>query len=256
MITTKTCKACKIEKDLGCFTPIKSSKGKYVPSCKSCRNIKQMERKIEKYRIKFGVDRPVHKIYKPIRINGETFKECGTCHQHKKLEEFPKSKNKKCGVDSQCKECRNKWWKNKWEVDLKWRNNKLRRNQEYNKNRMKWDMGLKIRLNLSNRIRNAIVLQYGKKNIKMKKLLGCDIDFLKKHLELKFQNGMSWQNYGKGENKWEIDHIIPCRAFNLIKLEEQQKCFHYTNLQPLWCVDNIIKSDKMPNGTRARLVPA
>jgi hypothetical protein len=73
-------------------------------------------------------------------------------------------------------------------------------------------------------------------------LLGCTIDFFKNHLESKFVEGMSWQNYGKG---WHIDHIIPCVSFDLSKPEEQRKCFHFSNLQPLWAVDNIRKGTKI-----------
>ena len=54
---------------------------------------------------------------------------------------------------------------------------------------------------------------------------------------------MTWKNHGlKG---WHIDHIIPCAAFDLTKEEEQKKCFHYSNLQPLWWIDNLKKSNKM-----------
>jgi len=70
-------------------------------------------------------------------------------------------------------------------------------------------------------------------------LIGCSIDFLKKHLESQFVVGMSWENYGK----WHIDHIRPCAGFNFSIPEEQRKCFHYSNLQPLWALENSIKSD-------------
>ena len=53
---------------------------------------------------------------------------------------------------------------------------------------------------------------------------------------------MSWSNYGK--NGWEIDHIIPCSLFNLTNDLEQKECFNYLNLQPLWMLDNILKSNK------------
>lgn len=36
----------------------------------------------------------------------------------------------------------------------------------------------------------------------------------------------------------EIDHIKPCKLFDLTKEEEQRECFHYTNCQPLWWYDN------------------
>ena len=54
---------------------------------------------------------------------------------------------------------------------------------------------------------------------------------------------MSWSAYL--ENLIHIDHIIPCSSFDLTKEEEQRKCFHYSNLQPLWARDNIIKGNKI-----------
>lgn len=56
---------------------------------------------------------------------------------------------------------------------------------------------------------------------------------------------MSWENYGKGKLNWQIDHIIPINYFNLENLLDQQLCYHYTNLQPLWWKDNNQKSDKI-----------
>lgn len=32
--------------------------------------------------------------------------------------------------------------------------------------------------------------------------------------------------------------IRPCNSFDLTKPEDQLKCFHFTNLQPLWAKDN------------------
>ena len=47
----------------------------------------------------------------------------------------------------------------------------------------------------------------------------------------------------KYKARWHIDHIKPCAKFELTNKEEQLKCFHYTNLQPLWALDNIKKGD-------------
>lgn len=72
-------------------------------------------------------------------------------------------------------------------------------------------------------------------------LLGCSIEELKLHMSKKFTEGMSWDNYGK---YWEIDHIKPCSLFDLSKEDEQRKCFHFTNLQPLLPKENRQKGNK------------
>lgn len=73
-------------------------------------------------------------------------------------------------------------------------------------------------------------------------LLGCDIQFFRGWLQAHFQPGMTWENIGE----WHIDHHIPCAEFDLRDPEQQKQCFHYTNLKPLWGVDNMRKGAKRP----------
>ncbi len=75
------------------------------------------------------------------------------------------------------------------------------------------------------------------------KLVGCSLEDLRNHLESYFAEGMSWDNWGY--YGWHIDHIIPCCSFDLTKPEEQKKCFHYSNLQPLWGEENLRKKGKI-----------
>ena len=67
-------------------------------------------------------------------------------------------------------------------------------------------------------------------------LIGCEIDYLIYYIQCKFTDDMSWDNYGL--YGWHIDHKIPCAKFDLSKESEQRVCFHYTNLQSLWVIDN------------------
>jgi len=75
------------------------------------------------------------------------------------------------------------------------------------------------------------------------KLLGCSREDLIKHIESQFVEGMSWDNWSV--NGWHIDHIRPVSSFDLSDPLQVEKCFHYTNLQPLWAKDNLSKSNKL-----------
>ena len=71
--------------------------------------------------------------------------------------------------------------------------------------------------------------------------VGCTSDELRAHIEAQWIEGMTWDNYGE----WHVDHILPCAAFDLTDKELVKICFHYSNLQPLWAEDNLLKSDSV-----------
>ena len=56
---------------------------------------------------------------------------------------------------------------------------------------------------------------------------------------------MNWDNWGKGEGKWNIDHIKPDSSFNYTSVEDKefQECWALENLQPLEARENLIKSN-------------
>lgn len=116
--------------------------------------------------------------------------------------------------------------------------NKRKKARETKRERYHKDLNYR----LSSVVRSRISRSLRDNNIHYKKsnhsinLLGCSIVELKTHLEAKFTEGMSWENYGE----WHVDHIIPCASFENLGTcpKQQRKCFHYSNLQPLWAEDN------------------
>lgn len=71
-------------------------------------------------------------------------------------------------------------------------------------------------------------------------LTGCSVAALREYLTSRFVPGMTWDNYGSA---WEIDHIKPCAKFDFKDPEQQKACFHWSNLQPLFSLDNRRKGD-------------
>lgn len=105
-----------------------------------------------------------------------------------------------------------------------------KRSLAYNKKRIAMNINAKLIWLLRSRVNGAIKKCEGSKAYKTIDLVGCEIQELREHLEKQFTPEMNWENHGK---VWEIDHINQVKNFDLTIVEEQKKCFHYTNLRPL-----------------------
>lgn len=99
---------------------------------------------------------------------------------------------------------------------------------------------------LINNFRTAIyqVLKENKvqKNGRYFEILQYSPENLIEHLENKFKDGMTWDNYGE----WHVDHIKPISSFNIQEIGDDSfmSCWCLENLQPLWGDENIRKSNK------------
>lgn len=158
-------------------------------------------------------------------------------------------KKKVCGICELCykkdfyKQNKAKIYEARREYQHKYyQENKTKKKEQTRSNQKKrrWtDPSFRIATNLRNRFRAALN-GIGYKRGSAIRDLGCTLEDLKKHIEMQWQPGMSWENYGE----WEIDHVRPLSSFNLLEKSEQQKANHYTNLQPLWQDENRSKSGK------------
>lgn len=207
----KICSKCKISKNLNEFYKDNRTKDKLQYQCKICQKERQQSPEYKKY-IKEYYKTPKNKQLQREYQKSLKFKQY--LKQYHNTIEY-KEKHKKA----------HKKWYNK--------------NKKYYKNKNENDPTYKLLQNLRRRIRH--VLKGNNKSAKTIELIGCSVELLKHHLQLQFIENMTWENQGK----WHIDHKIPCSFFDLSNPEEQRKCFHYSNLQPLWAIDNLKKSNKI-----------
>lgn len=170
-------------------------------------------------------------------------KTCSKCNEYLELKHFYKHSKGKFGVESKCKSCcvlksKTYYRRNILAIKQYQQDNKAliaSRRKSWNLNKLHTDIQFKLKNNLRRRLRNALKGDYKKGSAV--ELLGCSVVEFKQYLESKFQVGMSWENYGK----WHIDHIIPLSSVDLTDFECLRRVCHYSNLQPLWAIDNIRK---------------
>lgn len=193
---------------------------------------------------------------------------CKGCDASKPMSDFYFNRGYYEGICKKCKAERHKKWAKKnvqhlrkyvkhlYHTNEKYRQTCIKCSHRYrhdpvNKEhikQVKQALAIKHRKNPKNRIlsnlrrRVLFVLKGIQKSDHTLNLLGCSREQLIEHIESMFRDGMTWENYGKWG--WNIDHIIPCHSFDLSKPEQQRKCFHYTNLQPLWWKDNYQKGSR------------
>ena len=195
----------------------------YIKNCKRLKEnyLKNKKQKIEyakKYRLK----------------NKEKIKEKKKIYLLKNKDKLIKERKKNYLLNREKILKKNKKWflKNKTKVMKQ----KLIREKE------RYYSDTRFRLEYILRRRVSLALRGFNKSKSTMKLLGVpNIEFLKQYLENKFKPGMSWEKRGL----IHIDHIIPCASFDLKDPKQQAKCFHYTNLQPLWAKENLMKGAKL-----------
>lgn len=221
------CETCHVEKEIIEFIGGRKH-------CKKCNKMKYNER------VKKGV----------FNVLGE--KECSKCKEVKNSTEFRIHK-------SYCKKCENKktyesrkdvqYENNKEYLKEYYKENREQINEwrkEYSKNRIKNDNLYKCSLILSKIVRHSLKSKGVDKCKKSEEIIGLSRKDFKIYIESKFEDWMSWENYGlyNGElnHGWDIDHIIPISSATTE--EEIIKLNHYINLQPLCSYTNrYIKKD-------------
>jgi len=204
-------------------------------------------------------------------------KVCNSCLLSKNIIEYNKDKSRKDGLQPLCKTCnqnyKKKYYQNKKNEILDkskiyydknkeniikrvkvWSEKNEVKTKEYKKKYVEKNRDF-INKKMSNRKKNEPILKLkmlyrskinkilGSKREKTFDLIGCSPIELKQHLEEQFKEGMCWENHGLFG--WHIDHIIPLSSAK--NDDELKKLCHYTNLQPLWALDNILKRDKLIN---------
>jgi hypothetical protein len=211
----KQCRKCGQIKDTLEFHADKTKKDGFNSWCKLCRGSKK-------------------KFIKPAGM-----KKCNICGKIKSVDDFHKNITCKDGFHGCCKDC-----KKQRDKERKEKRKETIKKQEavYYKTRKqlrKINVNYRLRHRLSNRL--AKIFNY-KDIYKVNEIIGCTVAELKNHLESQFLPGMTWKNYGF--YGWHIDHIRPCSSYNLSDINQVKKCFHFSNLRPLWWQDNLSKGSQ------------
>lgn len=167
---------------------------------------------------------------------------CVICKEQKN--NFSKDSSRKDGLNTKCKDCDKNISKISYNRNKQKQKDNTKKyyylNKEkifkYKKEKYNNDISYKITQILRSRFYFSLKINKTQSAIS---LLGCSIEQLKQHLEQQFLPEMNWENHGK---IWEIDHIKPCSSFDLTQEKQQQECFHYSNLQPLFKTTEIAES--------------
>lgn len=232
-MSTKFCKICNNILPLDMFPKDKKMIGGYTNNCKKCLNESRREKNKEK-KIKGTYKIPDRKEYikKYYELNKEQLKKASNeYYSNHKEDRKEYQKNRRIIKKDYYKD-----------YSKKYRITNIQKLQQYKRDRYKNDISFRIKHLLRSRFLETVKNNY--KTESVLEMIGCSVEEFKNYIEKLWQPGMTWENHGFGDNKWHLDHIIPCDFFDLTNKENQLKCFHHTNFQPLWQKDNLSKGNK------------
>jgi hypothetical protein len=236
-IEKKRCCSCKEFKALDNYNACAKTWDNLRPTCKGCLSNERAanKEKMTEYNKQYW-----EKTKKEQLKRNKEWRENNKEHVKQKMKEWLEAnKEHKKQKDKEYREAN---WENKKKTNNIWRK-KDYQDLKTNPARVTEYQNYRVKSNVGRRIREMLKQNKSQRTMEY---VGCSLEDLKKHLESKFEEGMTWENYGKyvfgnDQSGWHIDHIIPCNAFNFEDESERAACFFYANLQPLWGKENIIK---------------
>jgi hypothetical protein len=172
------------------------------------------------------------------QLNNENFRKCKYSNGNKYFKAICRECERKAALlyNKQHKDAKRAYekvflqnnpnYRKKWKKD-----NRDKINMQY-RERLKTDISFKLRKNCSRAISRMLKANNSSKlSNSIRQFLSYSIEELKLHLENKFDNNMSWANYGI---YWEIDHIIPQSDLPYDSMDHVnfQKCWSLENLRP------------------------
>jgi len=243
------CKTCKKEKDTKYYNKNKEKISEQTkiyrlnnPEKLKQKRIKEKEKRAQWYKAWYDKHKNNLDFLEYKRNNAKNY------YAKNKTEINKKAKIKrKNNPDLYKEQAKIKYYKNKEKNRIKSKeyrdkNKKIlmQKTYERKKKRLKTDIIFKLKERLRYRTYSILKSKNFNKNSTYSKYIGCSPIELKQYLESKFDQNMTWDNYG---SYWVIDHIIPLALAATV--EDVYKLCHYTNLQPLEKIANIVKSDNI-----------
>jgi hypothetical protein len=117
----------------------------------------------------------------------------------------------------------------------KHRESVIKKNAAIQARRIKTDQQYALQRRIKDLVNQSIKSAGLSKKSRTAQILGCSPAEFKRHIELQFLPGMSWEK----KSEWHIDHIVPVSSATCE--EELVALNHYTNLRPLWADKNLQK---------------
>lgn len=232
----KICNTCRIEKSYENYTKEKLAKDGHKNKCKSCIAKASKE--------KYALDPESRRQYEA-KWRAANVDKC-TAKTYKWRENHP----------DRISNYRKKYYgENKEKIAESSRNTYLKHKEKYNainrkyhkdnhvalmqkrKERIEANPLLQFKERIRQLTKNAFYRLKHNKSKRTNTILGADWETVKLHFISQFKDGMTWEAFIAGEI--HVDHIQPLAS---AKTEEELVSLcHYTNLQPLWCLDNLSK---------------
>jgi hypothetical protein len=249
----KQCKSCRLKQTQASRQKRKDAP-KVIPESKKCKNCKLSKSSDQFNKSNLSIDglsANCRECQKTMRCKSASPKsdastlllDCGKCNLKKLASEFKPFKKAKSGYFSTCKSCwkPREWNKEKQKAsEQKYVSSNPEKIKAKNARQSKFPQRV-MKQRISARIKCALESASTYKSNKTVHYIGCDMKYLRKWLEYQFTEGMNWDN----RSEWHIDHVRPCAVYDLLDLEEQQKCFNWKNMRPCWKTENMEKGDKI-----------